>query len=331
MTNDLIERYIYAVTKRMSEKNRKDVSDELRTLIDDMLLERCGDVVPDEKDIKVVLTELGTPQELSEKYNTDTKKCLIGPPYYSTYKYVLKIVLICITIGTVISTFVLDFLTTPEIATKITSVQPWIDMFVSLFTMLISESIEAFAFVTLLFAFFYHKNINIDTTSNLDDLPPIPKESKLISKWDSIIGIGLSVIFLVVFLAAPQIFCVILTGTSEIIPIFNIETVRATWYIIALFSIAGIIREVIKLLEGRYSKKVMVSTIVANIVSAVLSFWWFTNDKLINPEFNNRLTEFFDDGIVLNIFSNFPYFFFGCILLALTIDCLTTVIKTIKK
>lgn len=33
--NDLIERYIYAVTKRMSLKIRNDVADELKTLIYD--------------------------------------------------------------------------------------------------------------------------------------------------------------------------------------------------------------------------------------------------------------------------------------------------------
>lgn len=66
MKNDLIERYIYAVTKRLPQKVQKDISDELRTLIDDMLAERCGELVPEEKDIRVVLTELGTPEELYE-------------------------------------------------------------------------------------------------------------------------------------------------------------------------------------------------------------------------------------------------------------------------
>lgn len=61
MTNDLIERYIYAVTKRMPNKYKKDVSDELRTLIEDMLDERCGNLTKSEKDIQVVLTKLGTP------------------------------------------------------------------------------------------------------------------------------------------------------------------------------------------------------------------------------------------------------------------------------
>ncbi len=106
MKNDLIARYIYAVTKRLPSKMRNDVSAELETLIDDMLLERCGDVTPTEKDIRVVLTELGTPKELYEKYTEEGKDCLIGYPYFNDYKFVLKIVLISVVIGMAIATVI---------------------------------------------------------------------------------------------------------------------------------------------------------------------------------------------------------------------------------
>ena len=66
--NDLIDRYIYAVTKHMKSAMKKDVAAELETIIQDMLEERCEDVTPTERDIKVVLTELGTPNELASKY-----------------------------------------------------------------------------------------------------------------------------------------------------------------------------------------------------------------------------------------------------------------------
>ena len=52
--NDLIDRYIYAVTKHMKSAMKKDVAAELETIIQDMLEERCEDVTPTERDIKVV-------------------------------------------------------------------------------------------------------------------------------------------------------------------------------------------------------------------------------------------------------------------------------------
>jgi len=337
MNNDLIERYIYAVTKRMPEKTKNDVSDELRGLIDDMLCERCGDVVPSEKDIKVVLTELGSPQELYEKYNTDSKKCLIGSPYYSTYKYVLKIVLICVGVGIVISVAasgMFDILKTAyagEISEGISYAQPWINLFINIFTMLPSGMLWAFAFVTLLFAFFYHNDIKIDTSGNLDNLPPVPKKKQTISKSDSIVGIAFLVVFLMVFLLAPQIFCVIVTSKNLFIPIFNVEMIRAIWYIIVLFALAGVIREVVKLIERQYNKRVMITTIVVDIVSAVLAVWWLYSDRIINAEFSNNITTLFEEDFLINIFLNFNRFFLVCILFALILDAGTAVVKTLRK
>lgn len=209
MTNDLIERYIYAATKRLPGKIRADVSDELRTIIDDMLTERCGNTTPSEKDIRVVLTELGTPQELYEQYNPDSDKCLIGSPYYSTYKYVLKIVLICaasgITLAAVISSLISGFGNT-DFLTVNSFIIFFRDLFVRIFETVPSALVWAFAFVTILFAIFYHKNIKIDNTGNLDNLPSVPVKKEKISKAEPIVSIAISIAFMSVFLICPQIF-----------------------------------------------------------------------------------------------------------------------------
>ena len=83
--NDLIERYLYAITRRLPAKQRADVAEELRTLISDMLDERCGSLPPTAKDVRVVLTELGTPGEMVRKYTSGEGECLIGQPYYAQY------------------------------------------------------------------------------------------------------------------------------------------------------------------------------------------------------------------------------------------------------
>ena len=43
----------------MKSAMKKDVAAELETIIQDMLEERCEDVIPTERDIKVVLEENG--------------------------------------------------------------------------------------------------------------------------------------------------------------------------------------------------------------------------------------------------------------------------------
>ncbi len=330
MKDSLIERYLYAVTKRLPAKIQNDVSNEIEALIDDMLSERCGDVTPNEKDIKIVLTELGSPRELAEKYDTSDKKCLIGAPYYITYKYVLKIVLICVGIGmiisSVISAFVDGFESFDSAGIMLQSVNFWINMITDMFITLSSGLIFGFAFVTLLFAFFYHKDIKIDS-EKLDDLPSVPKNK--ISKADCIVGIAVSVAFAVVFLVAPQIFCVILHG-EVFIPIFNVPQIQAQWYFIVIFALLGIVRETIKLIERQYSKRVMITTVVTDICSAVVAALWLFSDKIINMNLALEVTDIFDENFLIAIFSNFNYFFLFCILLALTIDVIETVVKTFK-
>ena len=61
MKTDLKQRYIYAATRCLDEKSRQDVSMEISSLMDDMLLERCGGQEPTDKDVKAVMEELGTP------------------------------------------------------------------------------------------------------------------------------------------------------------------------------------------------------------------------------------------------------------------------------
>lgn len=335
MTNDLIERYIYAATKRLTGKIRADVSDELRTIIDDMLTERCGNITPSKKDIKVVLTELGTPQELYEQYNPDSDKCLIGSPYYSTYKYVLKIVLICvcagITLATLMSPLADAFGSTAPSYTN-SFIIYFRDFFVDLFIALPSALVWAFAFVTILFAIFYHKNIKIDNTGNLDNLPPVPVKKEKISKAEPIVGIAISIAFMSVFLICPQIFSFGITKTNTWIPIFNIDTIHSTWYIIVLFGVLGIIRESVKLIESRRNKKVMITSIVTNALSAVMAVIWLARDNILNSDFIDCITGYFTEAgdVIPSVLSNFQLFFMGVILFALAIDTIDVIVKTLK-
>ena len=204
--NDLIDRYIYAVTKHMKSAMKKDVAAELETIIQDMLEERCGDVTPTERDIKVVLTELGTPAELSSKYKGETQDCLIGQPYYSLYVYVLKIVTACVSGGMLLA----------QIMAALTSHTIWYIAIYHTIGGILGGILTGFAFVTLLFAFFYKKGIKVDGLNDgIDNLPPVPQKRNQISKADAIIGIIFSVIFTIVFLVCPQILCIAFVKTGS--------------------------------------------------------------------------------------------------------------------
>lgn len=322
MKNDLIDRYIYAVTKRMNPKIREDVKNELYGLVDDMLMERCGEVTPTEKDIRVVLTELGSPEELYAKYDEDSKKCLIGQPYYSTYKFVLKIVLISAAIGISVA-LVMEQIMEPVF---------WLEAVANWLSTVWSTLLAAFAFVTLLFAVFYQKGIKIDTTFNFDDLPPVPQKKQKISKWECIAAMSFNIVCLTLLLGFPQIFIAYFDNV-EMIPLFNADVLRAHWYILLFSTVAEITRETVKLLEKRYNRTVMLTTIGANVASALLMFWWFTTEGMINPEFLQKLAFLFagEADFVANMMMNFQYTIPILITVALAIDTVETVVRTLRK
>ena len=213
--NDLIERYIYAVTKHMKTAMQKDVAKELETIIQDMLEERCEDVIPTEHDVKVILTELGTPAELASKYKGETQDCLIGQPYYSLYVYVLKIVTACVIGGMLLA----------QIMAAAISHTIWYIAVYQIISGILGGVLAGFAFVTLLFAFLYKKEIKIEGLSDgIDNLPPVPQKTNRISKADAIIGIIFSVIFTIIFLVCPQIICIafVKNGVGVYEPLFNL-------------------------------------------------------------------------------------------------------------
>ena len=172
--------------------------------------------------------------------------------------------------------------------------------------------------------------ISLDNYSGLDDLPPVPKKKQQISRGETIFGIGISVVFLIVFLVCPQIFCAI-TKDGELIPILSTEVARNTWYIIVIFSALGIIREIVKLLDGKYTGRVVITTVITDLLSALCSFWWLLRKDIINPEFAVKIGELFegDGAFITEIFSHFQYFFLGVILFALLLDIMNAVIKGI--
>lgn len=323
--NELIERYIYAATKRLPSKSRKDVAEELRTLIDDMISERCGGETASEKDVRVVLTELGTPQELAEKYNPDEKKCLIGAPYYSTYKLVLKIVLICVCAGLVVAFLMRNIFSGAEI----TPLRIFEDI-----GAIWSSALQAMAILTIIFAIFEWKGVRLDKTGNLDELPPVPKKSLKIHPAECIISISICALITVLFVLCPdifQVFCKV-GEESATIPLFNSNQITQLAPFVIIFGVAGIARDCVKLIERRYSTFVLATTVGTNIIAAFSAVCWIRGSMFSN-EFNTLMFDTFAEikcNFIFTGIDNFAHFWLEVIIFALTLDTIETVVKAIK-
>ncbi len=90
-----IERYIYQVGRRLPQRMRADVEQELRSLLTDALEQRAGhraeggDFSPEEQ--IAVLEEFGPPEEMADRYQPQPRY-IIGPRLYDLYLLVITVV-----------------------------------------------------------------------------------------------------------------------------------------------------------------------------------------------------------------------------------------------
>lgn len=93
---ELIERYIHEVGRHLPKKQRADVQQELRSLLEDMVEDQAQTKLEhaDEATAVAVLQQFGHPKKVAASYNA-TPQYLVGPTLYPVFQLVLSIVGIC--------------------------------------------------------------------------------------------------------------------------------------------------------------------------------------------------------------------------------------------
>ena len=330
MKTDLIARYIYAVTRHLPVKIREDVEKELDSLIADMLAERCGDRQPAEEDIKAVLTELGTPEEMALKYSGEERKALIGGENFLIYKQILMlvmpIVVLAVTFGTILA-FCLetDMSQNPLVlfGLAVGEVVPGI----------IFGLVFSFAIITFIFAVFERVNVSFKKPGGVDMfdcLPDVPEGKEKIKRDDVVFGIIASVVFAAIFLGFPQILGGWFGSEAGWISLFVPSVIRSLWVFIVLWVILGVIKESVKLTAGHYTRKVAISTLVCNIFLLASAAAVFLNGKVINQEFVTRISDLAGaDGepVVAALFGNLNILILVCVAISCIVEVLDTTVK----
>lgn len=290
----LIERYLYDVVRRLPEKQKKDIEEELRTLIEDMVAERQENGKSEEKNITAVLSELGEPAKLAAKYRGEDAH-LIGGAYFPLYCQILKIVLICVGVSTAVSAVIGLFIST-DTASMDGVIRTIQDGFIDFF-MLPSALIQAFGWVTLIFFLMERNQVKLQSSNSPwtpDKLPSVPYKKAVIAKSDSIAGIVFGVLFAVWFICAPEYMGAwVMNGSEEMvaIPIFNMEIWSRLLPLFILSFTTGIIDDFVKLVVGRYNQAVMWVNIVCNTISVVVTVYLLKGVALWNPNFVTELSS----------------------------------------
>lgn len=339
ISNGLIERYLYDVVRRLPEKQRADIEQELRTLIEDMAEERAesGEFNREECE-KAVLSELGDPEKLAKSYRGDGDS-LISGEYYDRYCFILKIVLICTGVGMLVSyivSAVVNVINAETIAGSIwkNTIGIGVDIPAAL--------LNVFAVITLIFAVMQRYNVKIDLEEegwSIDKLPQVPYKKAVISRGESAVGIVFGILVAVLFSYQPQLMGAWIKQNDVMvsIPVFNLSV----WYKALPFFLigvmTGIISDLVKFVAGRYNYKVMITTIVMDAIGVVTTFIFFTMFPVFNENFIPELQQatgriLAEKGDILSYFNTDTFtkgllaFIFFCFLL----DMATTVYYTVR-
>jgi len=277
-----MERYIYQVVRRLPKDQRDEVGLELRELIGDMM-EQADSMVE-------VLQELGDPEEFAKKYREDSR-CLIGPEYYETYRWFMRIVLIC-TLAATAGAAVLE-----GIRQGTAGAGGFVNALVRAITYALVDGITngiiscigAFGGVTLVFAVLERQKVKLDlrekekwSVDSLGEkkwtpqnLTGIPHKKAVISRGDSMVSIVFIVIFGVLLIAWPEFFSAVFhaaggEGEVVVIPLFQLEQWNRVLPIILLGLLAGLVDEILKLIMGFYCRLVMYGNIICGILQIAL-------------------------------------------------------------
>ncbi len=275
---EIIDRYVYAVTKRLPQAQRADIEKELRGLIDDMLQDRTKGAPPKKDDIDAVLRELGRPSVLAAKYR-GIEQHLIGPEYFDLYAMVLKIVLIVAPCATAFAQ-IIGYAANPPV-----NVLESIGLF---FGSVISAAVHAFAIVTLVFAAierFANKSEKMDEDWKPSDLPPVPAVKAIINRGEPVVGIVFAIFGIIIFNVAPWLFGANDYAGRTFIPIFNLDALVAALPLINVMFCLGILKETARLIIGRYDFKLAISVTIMNILSLILFLYIFVPPAIWNADF----------------------------------------------
>ncbi|MCL2695623.1 MAG: hypothetical protein FWE69_04795 [Clostridiales bacterium] len=329
MKHELIERYIYAVVRLLPQKTRPEVEKELESLIGDMLETRCGAVLPTEKDVRVVLTELGTPEELAAKYSGEEKQALISGIYLLIYKRVLKIVL-PIMAAVVLLSNVLNLVFDGSGAA------PTVEFFAKAIGATVggafSGVLSAFSIVTIVFAILERKKAPLQEGDMFSRLPAVPKDEARIKRHDPIMGMIWATVFTVLFLVFPWFAGAWVEGVGWV-PVFQTAVIRSLWLPIILWGALGIGKEAYKLIAGQYTKRLAIVTVIADLLMIACAVVVLAGNGIMNPDFVSQIGGLIagDGGAFLSkLLANVHVLLLGIVIGGSTVDMITVAAKAFK-
>jgi len=275
---DLVERYVHATTRTLPEPRRADLTEELRSTIDDMVQARTDAGEPVDEAERAALLELGDPRLLAARY-AEERLQLIGPAYFLVWKRLLLRLLAWVPLAVGSIAAVVEALA--DDATVGTVV-------VAGGGAALSTAIQVAFWTTLVFAV-------VDRVASGEELPewqpehlpdlPVDRERRLA---DTVAAVAFDVVIAAVLVL--QHFRSWTPGPDgRDVPVLD-PALWTPWILFLLVVVAASIGvELWKHVRG-WTWPVTLGTVATSVAFAAPVAWLAAHDRLVNPEFAHAVT-----------------------------------------
>ena len=285
--SNMIERYLYDVTKRLPEDIREDVKNELRSNIEDMLSDD-----PSDEEIEKVLMEMGCPAKLAVQYQPKPRY-LISPEVFDDYFTVLKIV--AVTLGVLLAGLAIFKIIFGD-SGDVSVIETVTSIITSFLNGAFTGIVHAFFWVTIAFFIIEHvgrkKGIPIWSPKNL---PEVPANTKVvIRRSDSIAEAVFSIFFMTIFLAGTlrnPPFIAWYEAGAPTAPLFDQTVVLQFLPLYLILITLTLFLMFFKLVKGRWSIGIAVAQSIFNVFNTVIGITFITRPNVFTPVFIARFAE----------------------------------------
>jgi len=270
MTN-LVERYVHEVGRYLAPNERKEITDELRSLIHDQLDDRFKGA-PTDDDVAALLTELGEPRQMAKSYGRE--QYLVGPDLYPAMMYVLQRGWVLVPIIAILVKVLLSFLDGGQ--------GTLVGLFLETAALVVQVVFTFTAIVVLLFAIFQHSGVELDKQEaafNPRELPAV-NDPAAVDRAEVAFGAAFGTFGALVLLYFLRVGGLTLrfipSGMTEVIP------VPANWLIVLIFTTAGsVVINLLALRRGRWNAGLLLAEAAVGVLGAVAAYF-----VILQPLFN---------------------------------------------
>lgn len=309
-----IERYIYAITKRLPQAQREEVANDLRANLADML----GDTPHTDAEILKILRDLGHPRVLANNYR-GKERTVVAPEYYDDYVNVLKIVATIVVVVNVVT----GFITILTSALPTDFVMLLETLFENVFGNIWESLLMAFAWTTI--GFWIAGAVGSKQHRDewkISDLPELPhpnsvKISRVSVAFELIFGVSFGIIGLILI--------------NNGIPYLNAEVVKPFLPFVMIAIGFDVIVGLIKLAYGTWNAQVSIATLFHHVYETVLSVY-FLRSAFIDPSLYSLIAQHseFSAMEVQNGFSIAITVLIWLVILGNSVEVITAIAKAFK-